>query len=535
MQSCGSVGVFLLFLLIVFFDMMKKYLIFLVIILSSLPVFLKGQGDPLLRVELEATSDAASYKVVPVGEKGVLLFYQTNITEDEYKFWVFILYDKLLHERWRKEVPVYKDMLFSKSKFTDESVFLLVYDMEKKKTETYNYQLLKINISDGNYELYSGEVPNSASFVDFQIAGDNVFAGMSKSRNSAGIYSLNTISKETTIVSEPVNVQSRFEALYLDTIRKSVIGFFNIFESKTGYYLQIEEFDYSGEKLNSLKVLPGEGKKFNSCKIASIGNNDWIITGSYDVLTGKSINEKQYFDTGSSGFFSVRIKDNIPGQINYYNFINLDNNTGYLKSRELLEAKDKASKAGDNEENYSLGFDLLLHNIIVKDSVIYFIAEAYYEEYHTVTSTYYDFYGRMVPTSYSVFDGYRYFNAYILCFDKNAEKVWDNGMEIMNLLSYDLFPRVVIYFEDNDVVLSYNYDGKIAAKIIKNSKVVEGVDYFPIETSYLKDKVVSDTKSQMEYWYDHYFIAYGFQTIRNNAFVSNSKRLVFYINKVVYK
>jgi len=515
--------------------MMKKYQVIFIFIFSLFSMSIMGQGDPLLRVELEATSDAASYKVVPVGEKGVLLFYQTNITEDEYKFWIFVMYDKLMHERWRKEVPVYNDMLFSKSKFTDESVFLLVYDMESKKTEQYNYQILKINIKDGNYEIFSGKVPGYASFVGFNIAGDNIFAGMNSNKNHSGIYSLNTISKETTTVSEPADMNSRFEALYLDTVTNTVVGIFNIYESKSRYYLQIEEFDYSGAKINSFKVLPGDGKKFNSCKIASIGNNDWIITGSYDVLSGKSINEKQYFDTGSSGFFSVRIKDNIPGQVNYYNFINLDNNTGYLKSREFLEAKNKASKAGDNEEKYSLGFDLLLHNIIVNDSVIYFISEAYYEEYHTVTSTYYDFYGRMVPTSYSVFDGYRYFNTYILCFDKKGEKIWDNGMEIMNLLSYDLFPRVVVYFDDNDVVLSYNYDGKIAAKIIKNSKVVEGVDYFPIETSYIKDKVVSDTKSQMEYWYDHYFIAYGFQTIRNSAFVSNSKRLVFYINKVVYK
>ncbi len=514
---------------------MRKYLVCFIFIISLLPVILKGQGDPLLRIELEAESDAASYKVVPVGERGVLLFYQTNITEDNYKFWIFVLYDKLMHERWRKEVPVAKDMLYSRSRFNHESVYLLVYDSESKKNEQYNYQILKVDIKDGNYEIFSGKVPGYASFVDFNIAGDNIFAGMNSTKNHSGIYSLNVISKETTTVSEPVDVKSRFETLYLDTLTNTITGVFNIYESKSNFYLNVEKFDYTGKKLNSIKVLPGEGKKFNSCRIVSLSDNEMMIVGSYDVIKGNSIGEKQYFDKGSTGFFSVSLINNVPGKVNYYNFVKLDNNTGYLKSREFLEAKDKASRAGDNEEKYSLDFDLLLHNIIVKDSLVYFVAEAYYEEYHTVTSTYYDYYGRMIPTSYSVFDGYRYFNAYVLCFDTNADKLWDNGMEIMNLISYELFPRLVIYFDKDNMVLAYNYDGKIAAKTIKGLEVIDGVDYFPIETSYLKDKVVSDTKSQMEYWYDHYFIAYGFEVIKNNAFVQNSKRMVFYINKVVYK
>jgi hypothetical protein len=514
---------------------MRKYLVCFIFIISLFPIVLKGQGDPLLRIELEAESDAASYKVVPVGEMGVLLFYQTNITEDDYKFWIFVLYDKLMHERWRKEVPVSKDMLYSRSEFNHESVYLLVYDAESKKNEQYNYQIVKINIKDGNYEIFSGKVPGYASFVDFNIAGDNIFAGMNSNKNHSGIYSLNVISKETTTVSEPVDVKSRFETLYLDTLTESVAGIFNIYESKNNFYLAVEKFDYTGKKLNSIKVLPDAGKKFNSCKITAIGDDEMMIVGTYDVFKGNAISEKQYFDKGSTGFFSVSIKNNVPGQVNYYNFVKLDNNTGYLKSREFLEAKDKAARAGDNEEKYSLDFDLLLHNIIVKDSLVYFVAEAYYEEYHTVTSTYYDYYGRMIPTSYSVFDGYRYFNAYVLCFDNNAEKLWDNGMEIMNLLSYELFPRVVVYFNNDEMVLSYNYDGKIAAKTIKGNEVIDGVDYFPIETSYIKDKIVSDTKSQMEYWYDNYFIAYGFEVIKNNAFVQNSKRMVFYINKVVYK
>ena len=65
--------------------------------------------------------------------------------------------------------------------------------------------------------------------------------------------------------------------------------------------------------------------------------------------------------------------------------------------------------------------------------------------------------------------------------------------------------------------MAYNREGKIADKIINGPNLIEGVDYYPLESTYTKDKIMEDTKSSMEYWYDNYFLAYGFQTIRNNS------------------
>ena len=78
-------------------------------------------------------------------------------------------------------------------------------------------------------------------------------------------------------------------------------------------------------------------------------------------------------------------------------------------------------------------------------------------------------------------------------------------------------------------------DIKIAAKIIKGSEVIEGVEYYLLESTYVNDKIMKDSKSNMVYWYDNYFIAYGFQIIKNNSLMRNSKRNVFYINKVAFQ
>ena len=108
-------------------------------------------------------------------------------------------------------------------------------------------------------------------------------------------------------------------------------------------------------------------------------------------------------------------------------------------------------------------------------------------------------------------------------------------MEIFNILTFDLVNRVNVYFNGNETVLAYNREGKIGSKIFEGSTVIEGVEYDPIEPMFVNDKVMSDSKSSMEYWYDNYFLAYGFQTIKNNSKSDTDKRVVFYINKVSFQ
>ncbi|MEZ5195690.1 MAG: hypothetical protein R2764_04625 [Bacteroidales bacterium] len=508
---------------------------FIVLIVLILPGLVSNAQDPPLRIEIETKSDAATYKVTTCADKGVMLFYETTIEQDEYKFWVFVFYNKFLHEAWKKDVPVFKNMNYSKHAYRSDFLFILFNDSDKKKSEAYNYQILKINIAEGSYELFSGEIPDKSRLVAFDEIGNLIIAGANQDDFHAGIYSLNTESKETKPIYEITEYNARIENIYVDTIRNSFIGIFNVHESKTAQYLLLKEFDINGNPVNSIKVFPEPGKKFNSVKIKSVNENERLLIGTYDILKGNAIDTKNYFNKESSGFFTTRIINEDKIETRYFNFLELENMTGYLKSKEYQTARKKAGKDEENLDKYSIDFDLLLHDIIQRDNLYYFIAEAIYEEYHTVTSTYYDYYGRPVPVSYSVFDGYRYFNAFLTCFDQNGNKLWDNGMEIFNILSFDLKKRVCLYFDKNDIILAYNREGKVASKIINGPKVVEGVGYYPLETTYANDKVMDDTKSNMEYWYGNYFIAYGFQTIKNNSLTRNSKRIVFYINKLAFQ
>lgn len=515
--------------------MKVKYIIFLILFLSTNCSDLFSQADPPLRIEIDTKSDEANYQVLPCGQDGALMFYQTTLTEDDYNFWIFVLHNKFLQEAWKIDVPIYENMKFANYLLKDNFIYLFYFDTEKKKSDTYNYQLLKVELSQGRYELFSGLLPDNSTFAYFEITGNLLLVGLNLKENKAGLYSYNFDTKETTVVNEVLDKFASFEGIFPDTLKKTYSVIFNIYASKTEYYLDLMEFGMNNEILSTTRITPESGKKLNTGKITTLDEGAKLLFGTYDFVKGANADKKDYFVKESSGFYTVNLSDGQELKTRYHNFLDFENMTGYLKSKEYQDAKKKLEKNEDKEGKYSVDYDLLLHDIYEHDSLFYFVGEAFYEDYHTVTSTYYDYYGRAVPVSYSVFDGYRFFNAFVSCFDYEGNKVWDNGMEIFNILSFDLKKRVNVFFEKEDIILSYNRDGKISAKIINGPEVVEGVESFEIETQYGNDKIVSDTKSEMMHWYDNYFIAFGFQTIKNNSLTNRNKRTVFYINKVAFE
>ena len=56
-----------------------------------------------------------------------------------------------------------------------------------------------------------------------------------------------------------------------------------------------------------------------------------------------------------------------------------------------------------------------------------------------------------------------------------------------------------------------------------------------IDLSYANDKIMENPSSNIDLWYNNYFLIFGIQTIKNNALANKSKRTVFYLNKISYE
>jgi len=134
-----------------------------------------------------------------------------------------------------------------------------------------------------------------------------------------------------------------------------------------------------------------------------------------------------------------------------------------------------------------------------------------------------------------VFDGFRFTSAIAAAFDRDGNLLWDNSIEIRNLLSQNLDPKASITFTGENAVLAYLSEGKIGYKIIREGSTVERTDYADLELSLPEDRLVNETRSRMVPWYGNYFLCYGYQEIKNLSVTGNATKMVFFCNKVQFE
>ena len=176
----------------------KNILLIIILVLSSF-ICLCGQDDPLLRIEIPAKSTEAKFRLVPADNQGLLFFYQTTLKEDNYKFWVFQLYDRYLQDKWKTDIPLFSNMIFADQTVKDGYLYCFFHDAEKKKSEEYNFQILKLEIKSGRYEMFSGLLPDKTLLVDFEVMNELALIGLNLERG-AGVYSFDMDTRTTKIV-----------------------------------------------------------------------------------------------------------------------------------------------------------------------------------------------------------------------------------------------------------------------------------------------------------------------------------------------
>jgi hypothetical protein len=146
----------------------------------------------------------------------------------------------------------------------------------------------------------------------------------------------------------------------------------------------------------------------------------------------------------------------------------------------------------------------------------------------------YDYYGRAFPTSYQVFDGFRYSHAFVAGFDSSGMMLWNNGMEMRDILTKYLNRKLNSLFINDEIILYYNANNKVAFKTIKGSNVVENTTYTTLAPKRATDQHLDEYLGTIQYWYDDYFIATGYESIRNN-YLETNKRNVFYLSKMAFR
>jgi hypothetical protein len=524
---------------------MLRYVAVIAFVSALLPAFMGSAQnvypDPdlnrPLRIEIPATSDKETYRIIPCSDEGMLLFFQSTEPAGENKVkWYFTLYDKYLQQSWTRSVPLNAGVDYENYHSGPDTLSLFFQSPEKDRATSSVFQVLRVILRKGTFILNNGEMPIQSSMAVFSVVKQTCYAGLDVKNDQAQLMILDLPTGRQDFFTIGGGTQTSFVALEVDSsdmtlsavIRKQLTRRF-----WDNYFVRMNrDGTVIGETL--ITTLSPE-RQLAESRMYPLSASENMVAGSYVLTSSVTDQQHQKGIAKATGFFAARFAGLTQTDVKYTNFLDLKSADSFLSERDIIALRKKAVKKNRVAAEYSTDLNLLVHDIIRHGDQFILLGECYYLQYHTESFTDFDFYGRPYTNSYSVFDGYRFTSAIVAAYDISGNLLWDNSMDIRNLLSQNLDPKVSMIFSGDNAIIAYLSEGKIGYKIIRQENTVEKTDYADLELSLPEDRLVNETKSRMVYWYGNYFICYGFQEIKNLSLTGNATKLVFFCNKVQFE
>jgi hypothetical protein len=550
---------------------MKK--IFVIAILVSVAVVLWAQNTSPLRLEIPAPVGSDPFNYVTAGKYGVCVFYPTiNESGKDSITWSILMVDESLKESWRKQVPLHEDVTFLKSLSTNEAIYLLFHDTKRKKDgNIFVFMILpRLKI----ITEHKGIIPEKAEVVDFEVSNNTAFIGFNNRKGQPGIIGFSLVTGEKRTYDITAEKDALLLDILIDTTRRDIFATYKVQFSSSRNRLYVNQYNSPGALVKTYEFSEqAEQRNFNSAQYIPMGEGRGIVAGTYGFNVSSNRRQYDYYDyyynryyynyyspyymrqsnydanedktPVSDGYYTALVNNGIAESIKYYNFANFANAFKYITDPNALRVKTKpAKKADKSDENApsdntsdkerTMNLRLLTHDVMSNNGQFIITAEAYSPEYHTNTQMSYDYYGRAFPTSYQVFDGFRYSHAFVAGFDSSGMMLWNNGMEMRDILTKYLNRKLNALFINDEIILYYNANNKVAFKTIQGNAVVENTTYTTLAPKRATDQHLDEYLGTIQYWYDDYFIATGYESIRNN-YMETNKRNVFYLSKMAFR
>jgi len=512
---------------------MKRNIITLFFLIWS-AITLVSQEPAILRLELNARMNEDTYTLIPCGEDGIIIFYQGFEDKTGNMSWHFAMFDNQLNEVWIRDTVLPNGLMYNGYYHEDELLYLLFYHEGRVGSGDYNARIIEVDLSEGLISLKETMLPEKSTIGGFKVRSNKAVIGATDKKNTGYLIFIGFNSGESVTTEINLEGASILRNIYLNPDQE--LGYAlvqNILNKDYSGYV-ILPFDFDGRIKEILNIDPVlEGKYLNDADLF-IKDEKIYIFGTYGSNPVK-LNESTEEDfPESTGYYMACFENGREKFIHYYNFLEFENLYRTLGGKDVTRLRKKAGKQEKAGEEVSLDYNVLLHPVLVSNDIFLVMSEAFYPEYRTVTDMYYDYYGRMVPQTYTVFDGFKYFAGIVSAFDGEGQMMWNGEMPIWNIQTFDLQPYLKLFGDNNEFFLFYNRNGKIQYSVFIGGSEAEKDASLEIKLKYDNDKLIDDARSKIVHWYNEFFLCYGYQEIRNNR-LANNRRAVFYVNKVALK
>ncbi len=470
------------------------------------------------RIEFEQGEDYESYTLTPFGKNGLLLYAK----EEKGNTWKLERYNTDLKPEQKQNFEVPRGY-YSRARYTSDEDLSMFYSNKSGKYIFYNFSGEELNV-----EKHVGQLPKK-TYVSSMVAEGNLAYIACRNKKGPVLIMLNIESGKTTLL--PINI-SPYSPKYLSIERvqvlkedKTVMVYINAMNKKD-HNLYVMQFNEAGKEIAKFNLSKSTEKKLSSVSASALGNNEYIFTGTY------SSKNAAY----SEGMYMCKTTKDDINFMKFYNFTDFSEFFSYLPERK--QAKIEKKKERYDEKNKELTFNYLIaeHPIKKIGDNYMLIGEAYYPTYRQERVTTISSNGQTSTTTQTVFDGYQYTHATVAGFDAEGNKLWDQTFELWPSYKPFVVKRFISSSTENDQIsLLFASGNNInSLGISAEGEILKKESHSFITSS--DDEKVKSSFSNIEFWYDTNFIAFGYQTIKDsNESFGNKKRRVFFINKVTYQ
>ncbi len=471
-----------------------------------------------LRIELDLKNDYKDEKVYPMGENGFLLqsfeikangglvgcrndFYSTNF--------------KLIKS---VTVPVKERTLYTDS-FDENGVN---YTMIRNRRDYF--AIVTSNANNQECIKTEGKLADLGVLSEMKVSGGKaVFKCTGKRGSSLLIVELKSGKSKYVPVKVEKFTSKALSVLDFQVFDEEILVFINAITDKIKEDLYIAILDLEGRQKEVFNVTKTVKEKLITAAATKIQNR-YVITGTYS----KTRSDK------SQGVFIGEIENKKLNFTKFYNFLELKNFTGYLSQKKQDRIERKKNSKAEKGEELLMNYSIVTHPLIECADGYIFLGEAFYPTYTTYTTQMATGTGGVSTQVHTVFDGYQYTHATLAKFDRSGNLIWDNTFAMWPIYKPFRIKKFISFRQGQETAeLAFSERNIIWYKVFNQNDgwIIRDNSKEIIETDLEGDKV-RRSFSNIDYWYDNNFIAYGIQSISNKE-VKRSRK-VFFVNNISF-
>ena len=207
-----------------------------------------------------------------------------------------------------------------------------------------------------------------------------------------------------------------------------------------------------------------------------------------------------------------------------------------LTASDRLRLKGEMLKIqqGKKKEKDEIAFQLYAPRLVKFGENYVFAVEAFQPIFHTETRMEYSFYGSY-PMSYTVFDGYNFFSEILLAIDGDGRLQWFNSVRFENELCDELYAHAFESVSHDEFLVVSPSQHVLRYEVLDvDGSVLLGQQNTSLDFLYSADSFDEEYNAEIDRWYGDRFLVHGCQVVQN-PMLRNTKRVVFYVQKVLYE